>query len=289
MKQRGPWLVVAGMLLAVAVPAIGQAQPSSDRLSLETGLDFTNGYYFRGIRQERTGMIAQPYAGVNWTLHDEPGAPGLHRAELALGVWNSLHTGPTGSGTAGAGLWYESDFLTSLTLGLDNWEAGVTVTRYLSPNDAFADITELALSLAVDDSPWFSGFPLQPYILLAIELDGQADGGDHEGVYVELGLEPEFDLRSGAAGVQFPVRFGLSLNNYYENGSPMTGPSLNDGLGYIDVGARLSYSLAAIPAEYGDWEVSGGGQVLLFGRYLKFLNDGDGLQAVGTFGVSVGF
>ena len=42
------------------------------------------------------------------------------------------------------------------------------------------------LSFKVSKSHW-----LAPYATIAFELDGQADGGENEGVYLELGVDPD--------------------------------------------------------------------------------------------------
>ena len=105
---------------------------------------------------------------------------------------NSLHTGQSGNDgpAANVAAWYESDFYTGFAFGIDNWEFGLVYTAYLSPNDTFGTVKEVALSLAVDDSALLGGFSLSPHVLMAIELGGQADGGASEGVYLELGVEP---------------------------------------------------------------------------------------------------
>ena len=50
----------------------------------------------------------------------------------------------------------------------------------------------------------------------AFEVDGQADGGSGEGVYLELGVEPGLDLGDSPVAVSFPVVLGLSVNDYYQ-------------------------------------------------------------------------
>ena len=281
------------MTIGGVAPDVAHAQTDSANISGNIGLSFSNAYFYRGIRQEREGLITQPYADLTWGLFDEPDADGLHTIDFTLGFWNSLHTGPSGSGSGSSAThvrsWYESDFFTGVTLGLDNWEAGITYTAYMSPNAAFGSISELAFSLGMDDSELMGAFAMNPHVVLAVEIDGQADGGDSEGVYFEAGVEPGMDLPNGAATVAFPITFGFSMNNYYENGAPLVGPSFSDAFGYFDIGALVSFPIPNTPEGYGDWELSGGFHLLSFGSYLEYLNDSDGVQAVGVFGVNIGF
>ena len=65
---------------------------------------------------------------------------------------------------------------------------GVTYTAYTSPNGLFGTVKELSFKLTVDDSGLLGAAAV--YMVLAQELDGQADGGANEGTYLELGIGP---------------------------------------------------------------------------------------------------
>ena len=294
------WLTSAVVLLMLdgAIPDIAHAQNNSANISGKIGLDFSNAYFFRGIKREQDGLIAQPYGDLTWKLFHEPAANGLHSVDFTVGTWNSLHTGPTGSGKGSSAThvrsWYESDFFTGVTLGLDNWEAGITYRSYMSPNTSFGTISEISSSLAMDDSELFGTFAMNPHVVLAIELDGQADGGDSEGVYFEAGIEPAMNLLNGTASLSFPLTFGVSMSDYYENGDPVLGPSFSNTFGYLDVGSSISYPIPNTPEGYGDWELSGEFHLLTLGSYLEFLSESAGIQgadylAVGVLGVNIGF
>ena len=139
------------------------------------------------------------------------------------------------------------------------------------------------MSLAVDDSTLLGRFTLSPYVRMAIELDGQADGGTGEGIYFELGVEPGLSLEGTPVSLSFPVTLGLSLSDYYE------GTTGNDDVfGYVDLGLVASVPLR-VPESYGAWEVSGGIHLLSLGDALTSFNDDDGLQPVGTFGFNIGY
>ena len=270
-------------LVSGSVTSSAMAQSNTGNVSFATGLDFSHAYFFRGIVQERSGLIAQPYIDMTFSLFE--GTEGLNSVTFTIGQWNSLHTGPSGSDgpATNVGAWYTSDFYTGFAFGVDNWDFGVTYIAYLSPNDTFGTVKEVALSMAVDDSTLLGGFSLSPHLLLAIELDGQADGGAGEGVCVELGVEPGLSLEGTPVSLSFPVTLGLSLSDYYEGT-----PGNDDVFGYIDLGLVASVPLR-VPESYGAWEVSGGIHLLSLGDALTSFNDGDGFQPVGTFGFNIGY
>ena len=259
------------------------AQDDAEKVSGTIGAAATHAYFFRGIRQERDGFLLQPYADLSFNLYT--GTEGLTGVDVTVGQRNSLHSGPTGADgdAANVKMWYESDFFAGVILGLENWEGRITYTSYLSPNDSFGTVKELALSLQMDDSELLGAFSVAPRVLLAIELDGQLDGGAIEGAYLELGVEPGFEPVEGVVTLGFPVNLGLSLNNYYESGA-----LFNDTFGFLDVGAVATVPLT-MPEGYGSWEVSGGVKFLALGSYLEAINDGDKYQPIGFFGFSIGY
>ena len=89
----------------------------------------------------------------------------------------------------------------------------------------------------------------------------------------------------------FPVTLGLSLSDYYQNVDPMVSmvPDDNDAFGYFDLGLIASVPLLGVNESYGSWEVSGGVHLLFLGDSLEALNAGDQFQAIGSFGVSIGY
>ena len=290
-------LICAFALVLLSGLATGPAyaQPNTGKVSFTTGIDFSHAYFFRGIKQAREGFIAQPYADINFNVYADDDGSGLNGITYTLGQWNSLHTGPTGSdrpsdsGPGNVKAWYESDFFTGFALAIDNWEAGITYTSYLSPNDSFGTVQEISFGLAMDDTSLLGGFSLQPHVMMAVEMKGQADGGDSEGVYLEFGVEPGTDIVEGVASVTFPVTLGLSLSNYYENGVDSTLPgAFSDTFGFFDLGAVVAVPMP-MPEDYGSWELTGGFHIMSLGSYLESINDGDSVQAVGSIGFSIGY
>ena len=279
--QRLLGAAAAVALVSGSLTSGAMAQSNSGDASFSTGVDFSHAYFFRGIKQERSGIIAQPYMDMTFSLFE--GTEGLNSVTFTIGQWNSLHTGPSGNDgpAANVAAWYGSDFYTGFAFGIDNWEFGLVYTAYLSPNDTFGTVKEVALSLAVDDSALLGGFSLSPHVLMAIELGGQADGGASEGVYLELGVEPGLSLSGTPVSVSFPLTLGLSLTDYYEGT-----PGNDEALGYVDLGLVASAPLP-VPESYGAWEVSGGVHLLSLGDALTSFNGDDELQAVVAFGFSI--
>ena len=251
--------------------AAAQEDGNQGKVSVGAGIDFASQYFFRGIIQETEGAIAQPYLEAGIALGDYVTVTG--------GIWNSLHSGPTGSdGPGDPAMWYESDFYASAGFALsDAWSADVTYTGYTSPNGTFGTVKELSTGIAYDDGLF------GPYATFAFELDGQADGGLREGNYLEIGAGPGLALGDSPVGLSFPVAIGLSMKDYYE----VDGQS--DTFGFFQFGAIASVALP-MPVEYGSWELSGGINFLTFGDALKSINGADdGFQPIGVFGLSLGY
>ncbi|MBY0310705.1 MAG: hypothetical protein K2W85_01405 [Phycisphaerales bacterium] len=200
-------------------PAVGSA------ISVQLNVDFTNAYFYRGIRQQDKGLIVQPAARLTTRLVDDAD----FKMDGFIGTWNSL--GPNGgarSGGAGALVeaWYESDLYAGFTLTHGKLSLTTSYTFLTSPSDAFQSVQELGFTLALDDSEWMKAhsledYSLKPYATLAIETGSNgSDGPDLDnGTYLEFGIAPGFSLDVGKTPVTltFPASVGLSLSDYYQD------------------------------------------------------------------------
>lgn len=318
-NRRVMFMVMTGLMFGVASAqaqdAVVDTGPAADvpadipaddeigsAFSVSAGVDFATQYIFRGIMQENQGSIIQPWAdlGVNFYEGDD----GINSIDMNIGIWNSIHSGPTGGDNATGMLsdpegWYEADFYAGISVGfLETWTAGVTYTIYTSPNDAFADIEDIGLSLGYDDAKWWEdvdlpGFKgLQPNVNVIFEIDGQADGGMNYGTYLELAIEPSvllIDNESLPITFKVPVTLGLSLDNYYEDG---TGD--DDTFGYVDVGFVFEAPLTFIPKRYGEWSAHAGVHMMMLGDSLQAISlagqgNGDSVEVYGMFGIGLAF
>ena len=267
-------------VLAVVTLTAGTASAQNEgRVSVGAGIDFVSSYYFRGIVQETGGFIAQPYLEAGLSLYEGDNGS----VSLAAGTWNSLHSRGDAGFDGAAEIYYETDFYAGLGLGFaGGWGADVTYTSYMSPRGSWGTTKELAVGLSHDDV-------IAPYVTLAFEMSGGAEGGPNEGSYLELGVEPSLPLEDAPVSVSFPVAVGMSLSDYYEYATP--GGMMEDGgFGFFNVGAMLGVPLSGIPAEWGSWEFTAGVQLLVFGDALKAINGSDdGVEPIGIFGLSLGY
>ena len=258
------------------------SDPNPGSLTFTGAFDVPSLYLFRGIRQETDPAITLwPAGDIGLSLFSSDG--GIKSGGVNFGVWNSLHTGSSGTDGQSGRLHYEEDFYASLSLGFGG---GVTVTpgfmALTSPNAMFNTVKEFQLKVA--KTHWLS-----PYGFLAMELsdNGQADAGANKGTYLELGVAPSFPLAGGNISLGIPVKLGLSLKDYYEH--PLTGE--DSKLGFFDVGGLITVPLG-IPARFGSWNVHGGADVLFFGDTTEYFNlnsDGErnSNKVVALFGVGV--
>ena len=195
-----------------------------------------------------------PYADLKIDLSSGDGT--LKSSAINFGVWNSLHTGSSGTGDNGPGqLHYEEDFYASLTLGFAS-SVGFTSqwTSYTSPNGLFTTVKEILFKVS-------QGSKYAPYGLIAFEVGGedtgQADFGEKKGTYLEFGVGPSWPLGAGPATIAVPVKLGLSAKDYYElNGE-------DHKFGYLDVGVLFTCPFTGMPSRFGTWNVHFGGERFL--------------------------
>ncbi len=269
-------LAAAVLLTLAAGTARAQDDPNPGAVTLTTGVDFPTVYFFRGIRQEADPALTTfAYGDVGLALFSNDSGQSV---SVNFGVWNSLHTGSSGTGaTPKKGSHYEEDFYAILNVGVGS---GVTVspfyTAYTSPNGSFGTVKEIAVKVA-------HASRFAPYGIVAFELSGQADSGSDEGTYAELGVAPAWPLGGRGITVTVPVKLGLSLKDYYELGGS------DNKFGYVDGGVLVTVPFTAVPARFGSWNVHGGVNVLGLGDTTKFFNDGDAGQIVGSIGIGMSY
>jgi hypothetical protein len=267
--------------LAAAPPPAAQAEDANaGRLSFTGGVDVLSSYMFRGIRQDDRGIVAWPAVDVGVVLFQGDG--GISTIGMNVGLWNSLHSGPTGLDGPTGKMWYESDFYSTVTLGLKGGvNVATTYTAYISPNNSFRTVKEISLTAGLDDSS--SPLPLAPYGLVAVEIDGQADGGTSSGTYLELGIKPGVAVFADRAALSFPAKIGLSLNDYYE------GPAGSASFGYVEAGAVATVPLTLVPRSFGAWSARGGISMLTLGDSLRSSNGGNRFKLVGLLGIALSY
>jgi hypothetical protein len=284
MRSKPARLAVAAVVLATCVVSEAAAQSAAvnrGRITLVGGLDFANAYMFRGLRRDDTRVILWPYAEAAADLYN--GGGGFQRATLHIGTWNSLHTGAAGLNSASGKMWYQSDIYGTIGLG---FEPGVSVaatyTAYTSPNSSFTTIKELSFKASLDEGD-VGGLALRPYGLVAFELDTlpgvrQADRGVNGGTYLEAGVVPTWT--DPGARIQFPIKVGLSLNDYYE----LAG--VDHKFGYLSLAAVATVPIGDTGA-YGGWNVHGGVEFQSLGDTPEAFNGGDQSKLIFSIGIGL--
>ena len=276
--------VAAGLVAAAALlwstPAVAQSSdPNPGAMTLTGSFDVVNAYMFRGIPQDESRVIMWPSADLGIALFSGDG--GLKSVGVNIGTWNSLHTGDAGLNNLVNGkMWYESDFYATVGFGLSGGTtAAVTYTAYTSPNGLFGTVREIAFKLSVDDSGRLGAAAIHPYVLLARELSGQADGGAEEGTYVELGVAPGVSF--SRVSVSVPVKVGLSAGNYYE------GLNGDETFGYFSVAGIATVPFTSMPTRFGTWNVHGGVEYQRLGDRNSFAFGKN--QAIYSIGVGFSY
>jgi hypothetical protein len=273
--------LLTGVVSAVtASPARAQgSDPNPGAITLTGSFDVASAYFFRGIFQDDTGVVMWPAADLGFALFSGDG--GLKSVGVNIGTWNSLHTGLAGSDGPSGKLWYESDFYAGLNLGLSKGTSvGVTYTAYTSPNGMFGTVKELSFKLAVDDSGVLGVAAVKPYVVLAQELDGQADGGANEGTYFEIGIGPGYT--ASRMSVAIPLKVGLSLNDYYE------GLIGDETFGFFSVGGVVTVPFTSMPTRFGSWNIHGGVEFLMLGDRNEAVF-GDSTHVIGSIGIGLSY
>ena len=257
----------------MALTASSAAAQNDAPVAFSGGVDFTNQYNFRGIRQNTEGVSVWPFLDMAIPAWSGDGA--LKAVTINLGTWNALHSQL--SDNKG----YETDLYATLGLGFGSTVLSFNYTSYTSPGDYFAHVKELGLKLAYDDSGVLGKGALKPYALVAFELDddGQADAGAGQGTYLELGIAPGYS--GSRASLAVPIKVGLSANDYYEFGT-----GSDSTFGYFSVGGIVTVPIGS------HFNIHGGAELQTFGDTLKTYNafgDDDDSSTAGLASIGVGF
>jgi hypothetical protein len=286
MNARATTSIAMALALGLSAPAL--AQDDESRFSGIVQLDVTNAYFFRGILQEREGIIFEPWSELYYSLYSSDDGF-LRDVTIGAGTWWSLHSERTLAGSIDGGdqnqWWYEADYYPLLSLGFTN---GVSLTTvyyfYTSPNDAFTTAQELNFRLAWDDSETFGDWSMQPWMNLAIETVNTAFGPD-EGTGLQLGIGPTlYAADDESFTLTAPVEVGLSLEDYYEGSN-----GENHGFGYASAGLAASIPLTFVPEGAGAWSLGLAAKYFFFGHILEDANRGRSTYPVGTMSLAVEF
>lgn len=274
------------------------AEADEGWVKLRAGVDFSTHYFARGNLQENQGVIAQPWARGELHLWRDPGS-WVSDVHLFVGTWNSLHDGPTGSGSKESGnphTWYENKFTAGLSVELKDvivLSGGYELTT--SPNDAFEVIEELFVRADLQDKSlwnlkgdWWEFDGIRLYGLFAWETFGQRDVGQKRGVYAEVGIRPGMTLtklpldvlEDWSVKVSLPLTVGFNIDEYYEVQGKGDSP-----FGFMDLGLDVELPLACINPRYGQWSLYVAGHWLYLDQNLSKFNGGEKNELLGSGGI----
>ena len=266
-------LLLMSAAAAAQAPA-GSPDPNTGAFTFMGALDLPTKYVFRGIVQEADSELTLfPVGDAGFSLYSGEG--GIKGATVNFGVWNAQLTGSSGLDGPTGKLHYEQDFYATLGLTFGGGlSLGTTYTAYTSPNGTFGTVQELMFKVS-------KAHMLAPFGAIAFELDGQADGGANEGVYLELGVGPSWPLAGGKISLAVPVKIGLSLNDYYE------GADGDSTFGFFQAGGLVTIPITSASSKFGAWNVHGGLDFYALGDTTKAFNNGDSGKAVASFGIGL--
>jgi hypothetical protein len=260
-------LLLAALLAAILVSsAWAQEQapppPNTGAFAFTVNLNVPTSYYFRGIAQSNAGFMFQPYLEVKANLYEGGEKDVVTGGFLKVASWADFNSVAPPITTS----YYEQDLY--LSAGLVLWkratlEAGWNLYTYPGLGSG-PQVQEVFGKVGFDDSglwpfqlPGAQDFALAPYVLIAGETSGAADGanvlGGNSGIYLELGIDPGYSVdfsQAWAARFNLPVVLGLSLDNYYQVATA-TGVT-DDTFGYADLGFAVDVPLKFV-CQVGRW------------------------------------
>jgi hypothetical protein len=275
-------LLTCGLVAASAGAAAAQtaAAPSPGAVSVGASFDALNHYVFRGVLQNATKVAMWPAIEIGIRPYRGDGA--LKSVGLTAEFWNSLHTGDTGRDGPQGKLWYETRASVGIELQLGG---GLSVTSayqaFVSPSEMFDTVKEVSFAARFDDRDALGRAAVRPYAMLAFEIDaqqgeGQLDGGQQGGTYLELGARPA--VAAGRVELSFPVRIGMSLDDYYE----MAGT--DHAFGFLSFGSAASIPIGG-SAPGAAWSVRAAVEHHVLGDTPKLFNRGEGSRTVASAGI----
>jgi hypothetical protein len=163
-----------------------------------------------------------------------------------------------------------------------------TYTAYTSPNNSYSTVKEFMFKLGVDDSAYLGKAAFKPYVILAQEFDteldgltnGQADGGQNAGTYLEIGTAPGYSAARASFAV--PIKAGFSLGDYYE----LAG--VDNTFGFFSIAGIVTVPLGGTTG-FGAWNVHGGVEYQALGETTEAFNGGDSSRVIGSIGIGFSY
>jgi len=295
--------LLAAMLVTLVAGPVWAGEPAppppnTGAFAFTMSLNFPTSYYFRGIAQSNVGFHFQPYVELKANVYEGDEKDVLTGGFLKVAGFSHFQSVAAPIKTN----YYEQDIYVSgglVLLKRATLEGGWNLYAYPGIGSS-AQVQEVFGKVSFDDSglwpfklPGDQDLALSPYILVAGETSGRADGagpfGGKRGIYLEVGIDPgyTFDINTAwSVRVHLPFVLGLSLDKYYEVASSTA--VQDKTFGYADQGIAADVPLKFIPARYGKWTFSTGVHLLWLGDNNKLLAGPPSANALNALNVTGG-
>lgn len=286
-------MLMAGLLLATPLAAFAgsptakemleksaiEPQPEPSRIHALLNVDISDHYITpRGLDTENQGVIFQPLLLIFWNLYSNPDAF-VNDVTITTGVWNSIHTRPSGVKPSH---WNEIDPIGGLTVKFaKGFVFDAFWSAFQSQTDSYETSNNLSLKLTYHDS-FCKQFSINPYVEYWKELSDKATvvfnpATSYESYYFSLGIDPTYKFEKIPLTVELPTFVNICDKDFYQRADGTPGGS---GAAVISTQIKLSTPLSFIPKSYGSWTLYASAQ------YYHLNNDGllDGNIALGASG-----
>ena len=257
--------------------------PEQSVWSGDAGVNFVTAYYSFGLFIENSGVIAQPYFDLYYTLHESDGV--ISKATIGLELWSSIHSEKTDAQRNSiVRQWYEFDYYVPIAVTFAK-RSTLTLSyfEYEFPNGAFAAARGVQANIGYDDTDIFHAFALHPHAAILYNFDGVLGLGQSDAWYAEFGVAPGFSLPSKSkypVKISFPLTIGLGDAHFYPK----------DPYGYFSAAINGSMPLAFLPKSFGTWTANAGFTYYNLGDATASINaNGDHNAYVGQIGVGLTF
>lgn len=217
--------------------AVLNAEAEAGPFSFTGGVDFRSQYFFRGYNFVSSGVIAQPYANLGYTIFENDQVKITPHAGVWMDFTEQKSPQPPQQ-------FHEFDAIFGVAVGLGDLTLDFQYVYYGYPGDALGETHEIGVNATYDDGRFWErrGAPvtaLNPSMALFYEAKDNND--DDYNTYVALGLEPalhECHVGRVPVKVSFPLVLGGSYDGYYQDDD-----GHNATLGYWMAGIKASIPL----------------------------------------------
>lgn len=242
-------VALAGDSVATATPTPIVAPPSDFFLHGYLGetIATKDYHYSHGINNGDLGPYYQTDVILFGNLYKGDGF--INLLNLNVFTWYQITSHNQVPGSHNLRHWNEFDVNPQIDIGFwKNFDLAVSSLNFLSPNNAFGNVSEVEFQLTYDDTSILGLFALHPSFVYQKELVGNG-AIKSRGSLFEFNVTPGIKLIKGGmfpTKVNFPLTVGLGDDRFYG------GPTF----GYFEATITPIVGLGFIPKRYGDWDWS---------------------------------